>query len=98
MARLPPNKAFHYSSTIPPFHSTTESRRPVEAESNCFALTLCTHVSQTSVHFQVTECHVAGEGSKLKLHIPYAVSQGIYRVSVRLTHLHDGKIGDRVNQ
>ena len=45
-------------------------------------LTLCILVSQTSVHFQVAECHAAREGSRLKLHIPYAVLQGIHKVLV----------------
>ena len=69
-----------------------------EALSNHSAITLCILVSQTSVHFQVAECHAAGEGSRLKLHIPYAVSQGIHKGLVRLAHLHDGKIGNKVDQ
>ena len=61
-----------------------------EALSNHSAITLCILVSQTS---QVAECHAAGEGFRLKLHIPYAVLQGIHKVLVRLANLHDGKIG-----
>ena len=51
-----------------------------KALSNHSAITLCILVSQTPVHFQVAECHAAGEGSRLKLHIPYAVLQGIHKV------------------
>ena len=56
-----------------------------EALSNHSAITLCILISQTSVHFQVVECHAAGEHFRLKLHIPYAVSQWIHKVLVRFS-------------